>query len=86
MAMVFFASWCAECSESLKNHQKILGRISGLNEVLHLDHWTSKSIENNRDVNFKLYIVKDIAHLIDRSLLPENIDIIVVEKITEEHY
>ena len=64
----------------------VSGRISGLNEVLHLDHWTSKSIENNRDVNFKLYIVKDIAHLIDRSLLPENIEIIVVEKITEEHY
>ena len=64
----------------------VSGRISGLNEVLHLDHWTSKSIENNRDVNFKLYIVKDIAHLIDCSLLPENIEIIIVEKITEEHY
>jgi hypothetical protein len=69
-----------------KCYCSVHGRISGLNEVLHLDHWTSKSIESNQVSTFKLYIVKDVQHLINRSLVPQNIEIIVVETITEEHY
>jgi predicted GIY-YIG superfamily endonuclease len=69
-----------------KCYCSVHGRISGLNEVLHLDHWTSKSIEHNHVSTFKLYIVKDVQHLINRSLVPQNIEIIVVETITEEHY
>lgn len=64
----------------------VSGRISGLNEVLFLDNWTSKSIENNRLGQFKLYIVQDMAHLIDHSRIPSNIEIIVVDRITEVCY
>ena len=69
-----------------KGYCGVGGRIRGLNEVLHLDHWTSKSIENNRQELFKLYVVQDMAHYIDKSRIPSNIEMIIVDKITEEHY
>ncbi len=58
------------------------GRIKGLDEVLKLDKWTSRSTLDNKDQKFKLWIVKDFEkHLTD---LPDNIELCVVEKIDLE--
>lgn len=61
------------------------GRIKSLNEVLSLERWTKQCTIDNSACKFKLHIVADVEHLIDRSIVPENIEIIVVPKITNEH-
>lgn len=61
------------------------GRISSLNQVLPLERWTKQCTIDNSTCKFKLHIVEDVAHLLDRSMIPENIEIIVVPKITKEH-
>lgn len=62
----------------------VAGRVRGLNEVLVLDKWTSKCMVDNKDCQYKLYITQDMVGYIDRSIIPENIEIITVEKITAE--
>ena len=57
------------------------GRILGLNQILHLDKWTSKCMYNNRDCQYKLIIVEDMQHYLDRPKIPANIEIVVVLKI-----
>jgi predicted GIY-YIG superfamily endonuclease len=62
------------------------GRICGLNEVLPLDHWTSKSIINNKTENFKIHINEDVYRFIDWTLIPPNIEVNSVSQILEECY
>ena len=64
----------------------VAGRIRGLNEVLPLTNWTSKSVIDNRASSFKLFIVQDMVKHLDFSLIPENIEVVIVDKILEEHY
>ena len=60
------------------------GRIKSLNEVLPLERWTKQCTVENREQQFTLYIAEDVVHLLDQSLLPENIRIISVPKITKD--
>ena len=53
----------------------VAGRIKGLNEVLPLENWTSKSTIDNKTQQFKLYIMEDVADHLDRSIIPSNIEI-----------
>ena len=62
------------------------GRIRGLNEVLCLDNWTGNSTVNNREGKFKLYIVKDMIDQLNLSLIPSNIEIVIVDEIVEEYF
>ena len=69
-----------------KKYCGVAGRIRGLNEVLPLENWTSKSTIDNRTSSFKLHIVKDMVSYLDLSLIPLNIEVIIVDKILPEHY
>lgn len=71
-----------------KEYCGVAGRIRGLNEVLGLRNWTSKSVADNLTSNFKLYIVRSMVGYLDISLLPQNIEVIIVESesILPEHY
>ena len=62
-----------------------IGRIHGLNQILHLDRWTSKCIVNNRDCQYKLIIVEDMYQYLDLTKIPSNIEITVVPRITIEY-
>ncbi len=55
------------------------GRVIGLNEVLHLDKWTSSSTYNNKDLNLEIYIINEFATLLQN--LPDNIKIYPVDHI-----
>ena len=55
------------------------GRIKGLNEILKLDKWTSKSTVNINELNLEIWIVKEYADLLTD--LPENIKVNVVDVI-----
>ena len=55
------------------------GRIIGLNEILQLDKWTSKSEIDVKDHELKLWILNDYIHLLEN--VPENIEVIGVDKI-----
>ena len=58
-----------------------VGRILGLNQILHLEYWTSKCIINNRDCKYTLIIVEDVVKHLDKNKIPDNIEIIVVSRI-----
>jgi len=62
------------------------GRILGLNEVLCLKKWTNQCTVENDTGSFRLYLVEDVAHLINRKKVPANMEIVVVPVITEEHF
>lgn len=57
-------------------HLGMIGRIVGLNEVLKLDHWTSKCTVRNQDIPYILYIAEDVIHHIKKQDLPDNITIV----------
>lgn len=61
------------------------GRIKSLNEILPLERWTKQCTIDNRSCKLKLHIAEDVEHLLERSIIPENIEVIVVPKITKEH-
>jgi predicted GIY-YIG superfamily endonuclease len=63
-----------------KKHCGVLGRIEGLNEVLSLERWTKQCVVDNRTIKFTLYLAEDVHHLVNRELVPDNIEIVVVEK------
>jgi predicted GIY-YIG superfamily endonuclease len=63
-----------------KKHCGVFGRIEGLNEVLPLERWTKQCVLDNRTIKFTLYLAEDVHHLVNRELVPENIEIVVVEK------
>jgi len=60
------------------------GRIKGLNQVLCLDRWTNQCLIDNQDFAFVLYIAKDVVHLLDRSVIPSNITVVEVDRITKD--
>lgn len=55
------------------------GRIIGLNEILQLDKWTSKSEVAIKDHELKIWILNDYIHLLEN--VPKNIQVIGVDKI-----
>jgi len=55
------------------------GRITGLNEILKLQKWTSKSIHDTKDLNLEIWVQRDYETLLTD--IPENIKINVVDKI-----
>lgn len=55
-----------------------------MNDVLPVPRWTSKCTIENKDVAYVLHIAQDVAHLLDRSIIPDNIEVIVVPCITKE--
>ena len=69
-----------------KKYCGVAGRIRGLNEVLPLENWTSKSTIDNRTCSFKLHIVKDMVSYLDLHAIPSNIEVIIVDKLLPEHY
>jgi predicted GIY-YIG superfamily endonuclease len=52
------------------------GRIRGLNEVIGLEQWTSNSVILNKTCQYELYIKEDVAEILDRGRIPENVQII----------
>jgi predicted GIY-YIG superfamily endonuclease/Skp family chaperone for outer membrane proteins len=59
----------------------VIGRIRGLNEILHLDKWTSKCTINNSDCEFTLYLNANFLPEINQEIVPPNINIVSVDKI-----
>jgi putative endonuclease len=59
----------------------VAGRIRGMNIVLPLKIWTSKCKILNNDCKYTLYIVEDIIEHLDKTTIPDNIEVIVVNKI-----
>jgi predicted GIY-YIG superfamily endonuclease len=64
-------------------HCGVAGRIKGLSTVLMLDKWTSKCKVENKDCNFKVYIVEDMSEHLDTKALPDNIEVITVKKMDQ---
>ena len=52
-----------------------------LNEILPLERWTGKCIVDNCDFKFKLHILKDVVEYLDKTKVPENIEIVEVDTI-----
>jgi predicted GIY-YIG superfamily endonuclease len=55
------------------------GRIIGLNEILQLDKWTSKSLLSINDLNLEIWIVNEYADVLEN--VPDNIKIHIVDHI-----
>jgi predicted GIY-YIG superfamily endonuclease len=68
-----------------KKYCGIEGRIKGLNEILCLDKWTSKC-ELNNDCEYTIYIISEMIDHIDKTILPNNINIIVFDTINKENF
>lgn len=66
------------------HHCGVGGRVKAMNDVLPVPRWTSKCTIENKDVAYVLHIAQDVAHLLDRSIIPDNIEVIVVPCITKE--
>jgi predicted GIY-YIG superfamily endonuclease len=62
------------------------GRIKSLNEILPLESWTKQCTVNNREFNMKLHIVEDLYDNLELSVIPENIEIIVVKEIVSSNF
>jgi len=68
-----------------KQYCGVNGRIKSLNDVLILNKWTNQCTIENNTCKYKLYLTEDIKeHLLTQNI-PENIEIIIVPKITAEH-
>lgn len=61
------------------------GRIKALNEILHLEKWTSKC-EENVDCQYTLYIETEFAKHIDKTIVPDYVTIIEVDKICMDDF
>jgi predicted GIY-YIG superfamily endonuclease len=60
-------------------YNSTIGRVIGLNEVLHLDKWTSNSTYLTKDINLEIWILNEYESLLID--IPDNIKINVVEQI-----
>ena len=58
-------------------YRGVIGRIKSLNDILPLEKWTGKCIIDNKNVKYTLYLAEDVAQYIDKTIVPENIEIIV---------
>ena len=65
-------------------YQGVKGRVSSLNEILQLERWTGKCIVDNCDFQFKLHIMNEVLEYLDMSNVPENTEVVVVEKIDKD--
>jgi structure-specific endonuclease subunit SLX1 len=65
-----------------KKYCGVTGRIKSLNEILPLERWTKQCTVNNRECNYTLYLAEDVAQYIDQNAVPENIQVITMDKIT----
>jgi structure-specific endonuclease subunit SLX1 len=71
-------------TNSKKRPQKYcgqIGRVKSLNEILHLDKWTSKCTILNSDCNYTVYITNDMYQYLDTTIIPKNFTIITNDKI-----
>jgi len=57
------------------------GRIRSLNEILPLERWTGKCVIDNSTCIYKLHILDEFAHVINKNVIPKNIEIISVPTI-----
>ena len=83
------AEWRIKCpagkpGKREKKHEGPEGRIKSLNQILLLDYWTKQSTICNRDFKMKLLILEDMVQYLDKSLIPDNIEIITTSKIEDE--
>jgi predicted GIY-YIG superfamily endonuclease len=62
-------------------YRGVHGRIKSLNEVLPLQQWTKQCTVQNADCSYILYVTEDVAHLLQRELIPSYITIITVQNI-----
>ena len=62
-------------------YQRVQGRVSSLNEILPLERWTGKCIVDNCDFKFKLHILTDVVGYLDKTKVPENMEIVEVDTI-----
>ena len=62
-------------------YQRVQGRVSSLNEILPLERWTGKCIVDNCDFKFKLHILTDVMGYLDKTNVPENMEIVEVDTI-----
>jgi len=67
-----------------KEYEGPIGRIKSLNLILPLEYWTKQSTICNRDFKMKLLILEDMVQYLDKSLIPENIEVITTSKIEDE--
>jgi len=62
-------------------YQRVQGRVSSLNEILPLERWTGKCIVDNCDFKFKLHMLTDVVGYLDKTKVPENMEIVEVDTI-----
>tara|TARA_B110000091_G_scaffold210919_1_gene254633 strand:+ start:1045 stop:1452 length:408 start_codon:yes stop_codon:yes gene_type:complete len=62
-------------------YQRVQGRVSSLNEILPLERWTGKCIVDNCDFKFKIHILTDVVGYLDKTKVPENMEIVEVDTI-----
>jgi predicted GIY-YIG superfamily endonuclease len=53
----------------------VYGRILSLNEILSLPQWTKQCVIPNSECQYTLYVTEDVVHLIDRTIVPDNITV-----------
>ena len=83
------AEWDFKCptrkpGKRPKEYEGPEGRIKSLNLILPLEYWTKQSTICNRDFKMKLLILEDMVQYLDKSLIPDNIEIITTSKIEDE--
>jgi len=57
------------------------GRMQSLNEILPLTRWTGKCKIDNGEYKMKLYVVQDLADALLPDNIPDNIEVVYVDKI-----
>ena len=55
------------------------GRIKGVNSILNLERWTSNSIIDNSAIKYKIWVVKEYAHLLTG--YGDNVEVVAVDMI-----
>ena len=67
-----------------KKYTGVHGRVNSLNEVLCLDKWTNQCVDINNECSYKLFVVNDVMHIIDKTIIPKNIEIIGIDEIGKD--
>lgn len=67
-----------------RKYQGVEGRVRSLNEIVQLNKWTGKCAIENKDCNFKLFVIRDVAHFLDIEKIPSNYVVEIVDEITAE--
>lgn len=48
-------------------------RIKSLNQILALEQWTKQCTVNNSECSYRLVVLEDVEHLLDRDKIPANV-------------